>query len=325
MGKTVTYEESRDNISEKEKKRKKWKSFKNDMKKQKWLHIFVLMGVIFMLIFNYIPMMGIIIAFKRYRVIDTIWSAPWVGLANFKEIFFDDMFFKVMKNTLGISLLSLFIGFPLPIIFALLLNEVSNIKLKKFSQTISYLPHFLSWVILGGMMTNWLNQTGLFNEIMIHLGLINVGKTWLADQSKFWGIAVSSGIWKELGWNSIIYLAAIAGIDPGLYEAARIDGAGKLQQIWHITLPSIRGIIVLFLVLNISGILNTNFEQMLVLQNPLTLDASEVLDTYVYKIGLIGGRFSYSTAVGLFKSVIAFILLIAANKATKKINDTSVL
>ncbi|MGM0509100.1 MAG: ABC transporter permease [Fusobacteriota bacterium] len=301
------------------------RSLKSDLKNQMWLHIFVLIGVVWMIIFNYIPMGGVIIAFKRYTIIDTIWGAPWVGLENFRDIFMDDMFIPVMKNTLGISLISLIVGFPLPIIFALMLNEISNIKFKKFAQTVSYLPHFLSWVVLGGMMINWLSEGGLFNEIMVNVGLIDVGKTWLADKSKFWGIAISSGLWKELGWNSIVYLAAIAGIDPGLYEAARVDGAGKLQQIWHITLPSIKGIIILFMVLSVSNILNVNWQQMLVLQNPLTLETSEVLDTYVYKMGLINGRFSFATAIGLFKAVIAFVLLMTTHKATDKLSDTSVL
>ncbi len=304
---------------------KKVSKLKSDLKKQKWLHIFVLMGVIWMIIFSYIPMGGIVISFKNYRVIDTIWSAPWVGLENFRDIFMDDMFLPIMKNTIGISVIGLVIGFPLPIIFALMLNELTNVKMKKFSQTISYLPHFLSWVVLGGMMINWLGETGIFNDIMQNFGIAETGKVWLADKTKFWGIAISSGLWKELGWNSIIYLAAIAGIDPGLYEAARIDGAGKLQQIWHITLPSIKGIVVLFLVLSVSNVLNVNWEQMLVLQNPLTLETSEVLDTYVYKMGLINGRFSFATAIGLFKSLVAFVLLITANKVTKKLNDTSIL
>ena len=301
------------------------RSLTQDLKNQMWLHIFVLMGVFWMFIFNYIPMGGIVIAFKRYRVIDTIWSAPWVGLDNFRDVFLDEMFMPVLQNTLGISILGLIVGFPLPIIFALMLNEMSNMKLKKFSQTVSYLPYFLSWVVLGGMMINWLGESGLFNEIMVNIGLIEEGQAWLAQKDKFWGIAISSGIWKELGWNSIIYLAAMAGIDPGLYEAARMDGAGKFQQIWHITLPSIKGIIVLFLVLSVSNVLNVNWEQMLVLQNPLTLERSEVLDTYVYKAGLIGGRFSFATAVGLFKSVVALILLFSANRITRKINDTSIL
>lgn len=290
------------------------------LKKQKYLHLMVIPGIIWMIIFNYIPMYGIIIAFKNYTIIDTFNSAPWVGLENFREFFMDDNFFVVMKNTLGISVLKLIIGFPLPIAFAIMLNELYNTRLKKYVQTISYLPHFFSWVVLGGIMINWLSQTGLMNKVLIGAGLIQEPIVFLAHPKYFWGISIISDIWKELGWNAIIYLAAIAGINPTLYEAAKIDGAGKLAQIWHITLPSIKGTITILFILAVSGILNTNFEQMLVLQNPLNLSASEVIDTFVYKMGLQSLRFSYATAVGLFKSVIAFILLVSANYTSKKIN-----
>ncbi|TDT70459.1 carbohydrate ABC transporter membrane protein 1 (CUT1 family) [Hypnocyclicus thermotrophus] len=299
-----------------EKLKKTWKL----IKRQKYLHLMVIPGIIWMIIFNYIPMYGIIIAFKNYTIIDTFNSAPWVGLENFKEFFMDDNFFLVMKNTLGISVLKLIIGFPLPIAFAIMLNELYNSKLKKYVQTISYLPHFFSWVVLGGIMINWLSQTGLMNKVLMGVGIIQEPIVFLAHPKYFWGISIISDIWKELGWNAIIYLAAIAGINPTLYEAAKIDGAGKMAQIWHITLPSIKGTITILFILAVSGILNTNFEQMLVLQNPLNLSASEVIDTFVYKMGLQSLRFSYATAVGLFKSVIAFILLVSANYTSKKIN-----
>lgn len=298
----------------------KWGKTWKLLKRQKYLHLMVLPGIIWMIIFNYIPMYGIIIAFKNYTIIDTFNSAPWVGLENFREFFMDDNFFIVMKNTLGISVLKLIIGFPLPIAFAIMLNELYNTRLKKYVQTISYLPHFFSWVVLGGIMINWLSQTGLMNKVLMGAGIIQEPIVFLAHPQYFWGISIVSDIWKELGWNAIIYLAAIAGINPTLYEAAKIDGAGKLAQIWHITLPSIKGTITILFILAVSGILNTNFEQMLVLQNPLNLEASEVIDTFVYKMGLQSLRFSYATAVGLFKSVIAFILLVSANYTSKKIN-----
>jgi len=291
--------------------------------RQKYLHLMVIPGIIWMIIFNYIPMYGIIIAFKNYSIVDTIANAPWVGLSNFKEFLTDDSFIMVMKNTLGISFLKLLIGFPLPIIFAIMLNELFNGKFKKFVQTISYLPHFLSWVVLGGIMINWMSESGLINDLMIKSGLMKEPVSYLAKPEYFWMISIWSDIWKETGWNAIIYLAAIAGINPNLYEAAKIDGAGKLKQIWHITLPSIKGTMTILFILSVSGILNSNFEQMLVLQNALNVNASEVIDTFVYKIGLKSMRFSYSTAVGLFKSVIALILLVSANFVSKKINDRS--
>lgn len=308
-------------MKNKQNKKERMKKFLNTLKRQKYLHFMVIPGIIWMIIFNYIPMYGILIAFKNYTVVDTISSAPWVGLANFKEFLTDSNFFNVMKNTLGISILKLLIGFPLPIIFAIMLNELYHSKLKKYVQTISYLPHFFSWVVLGGIMIGWLSESGFANQVLMNFGLIDNPIVFLAKKEYFWTISIASELWKEIGWNAIIYLAAIAGIDPVLYEAAKIDGAGKLAQIWHITIPSIKGTITILFILAVSGILNTNFEQILVLQNPLNIDTSEVIDTFVYKIGLQSMRFSYATAVGLFKSVIAFILLFSANYASKKIND----
>jgi putative aldouronate transport system permease protein len=291
--------------------------------RQKYLHFMIIPGIIWMIIFNYIPMYGIIIAFKEYSIIGTIADAPWVGFANFKEFLTDDSFMMVMKNTLGISFLKLILGFPIPIVFAILLNEVYNAKFKKFVQTVSYLPHFFSWVVLGGIMINWLSETGLINELLTKSGLMKEPISYLAKEEYFWTITILSDIWKETGWNAIIYLAAIAGINPSLYEAAKIDGAGKLSQIWNITLPSIKGTITILFILAVSGVLNSNFDQMLVLQNPLNANASEVIDTFVYKLGLRSMRFSYSTAVGLFKSVIALILLVSANFVSKKFSDRS--
>lgn len=310
-----------DGIKQKKSKKENFLKLLRILKKQRYLHFMVLPGIIWMIIFNYIPMYGIIIAFKNYSIVDTIGSAPWVGFDNFREFLTDSNFASVMKNTLGISILKLVIGFPLPIMFAILLNELYHSKLKKYVQTISYLPHFFSWVVLGGIMITWLSDTGVINKALMSMGVYHEPIVFLAKKEYFWTISIISEIWKELGWNAIIYLAAIAGIDPVLYEAAKIDGAGKLAQIWHITLPSIKGTITILFILAVSGILNTNFEQILILQNPLNIDASEVIDTFVYKMGLQSMRFSYATAVGLFKSVIAFILLLSANFVSKKFND----
>lgn len=293
------------------------------LKNQKILQIMALCGVVWMIIFNFIPMYGITIAFKDYKIISTISEAPWVGLEHFIEFFGDENFWLVMKNTLGISFLKLLIGFPLPILFALLMNEIRSATLKKSVQTISYLPHFLSWVVLGGIMISWFSQTGFVNDLLISMNIISEPIAFLAESKYFWGLAVGSDIWKELGWNTIIYLAAMAGIDPSLYEAATIDGASRVQKMTFITVPGIKTTITILFILAVSGLLNTNFEQLLVLQNPLNLSASEVVDTYAYKVGIRAGRFSYATAVGLFKSVIALILLVSANKATKKFNGTS--
>ena len=298
-------------------------SFFTRISKQKALQAMALPGVIWMILFNYIPMYGVIIAFKEFRIIHTINSAPWVGLQHFREIFQDAEFFTVMKNTLGISILKLAIAFPFPIFFALMLNEIRVIRFKRWVQTISYLPHFLSWVVLGGIMITWFSESGFVNELLINLHLREEPILFLGRPEGFWILAVVSETWKEMGWGAIIYLAAIAGIAPELYEAAVVDGANRFQKIIYITLPSIAGTITILLILAISGILNTNFEQMLVLNNPLNNDASNVIDLFVYRTGIRGLRFSYSTAVGLFKALIALILLLGANGLSRRLQNRS--
>ncbi|SDX45966.1 sugar ABC transporter permease [Paenibacillus sp. CF384] len=290
---------------------------------QKYLQVMALLGVAWMIIFNYIPMYSVIIAFKEFDIIHSVHDAPWVGFQHFREFLEDDELPGVIWNTVGMSMIKLIIGFPLPIIFALFLNELRSLKLKKFVQTISYLPHFLSWVILGGILTTWLADVGIINNILIALGFIDEPISYLAEPSYFWSIVISSDIWKELGWSAIIYLAAIAGVSPEMYEAATIDGAGRFQKMWFVTLPSIQGTIAILFILAVSGILNSNFDQILVLRNSLNESASNVIDVYVYQTGLLSGRYSYSAAVGLFKSIIALILLIMANQVSKKLNDTS--
>jgi putative aldouronate transport system permease protein len=292
---------------------------------QRYLQMMALFGVAWMIIFNYFPMYGVIIAFKDFNIIHSISDAPWAGFNHFKAFLTDDSLMYVLKNTLGMSLLKLIIGFPLPILFALFLNELSSVRFKKVVQTISYLPHFLSWVILGGILTTWLADVGIVNDLLMALHLISEPISYLAEPAYFWSIVVSSDIWKELGWSAIIYLAAISSVSPELYEAATIDGANRLQLMFLVTLPMIKGTVSILFILAISGILNSNFDQVFILKNQLNESASNVIDTYVYQVGIAQGRYSYSTAVGLFKSVIAFILLLAANSITKKLNDTSLL
>ncbi|WP_460321602.1 ABC transporter permease [Paenibacillus sp. YSY-4.3] len=291
--------------------------------RQRHIQVMALLGIAWIILFNYVPMYGIIIAFKDYRIIKSIAEASWVGLEHFKAFFEDDNFVNVMKNTLGISLIKLIIGFPLPIIFALFLNEIRSLRYKKAIQTISYLPHFLSWVVLGGILATWLADVGIINNLLMALNLIKEPISYLAEPDYFWGIIITSDIWKELGWSAIIYLAAISSVSPDLYEAATIDGAGRFQKMWYVTLPSIKGTISILFILAVSGVLNSNFDQILVLRNALNESASNVIDIYVYQTGMLSGRFSYSTAVGLFKSVIALFLLLMANSVTKKLNNTS--
>jgi len=292
------------------------------LKSQFELQSMIWPGLIFLFIFAYIPMYGILIAFKEYDMFLGVTGSPWVGLDHFKEFFVDPNFMQVLRNTLAINGLSLLIGFPAPILFALLLNEITSSKFKRFVQTISYLPHFVSWVVFGGLIITILSPTnGIMNYLLVSLGIISEPIHFLGEASYFWYILVGGELLKGLGWGAIIYIAAIAGVDQELYEAATIDGAGRFQKMWYVTLPSIMGTIVIMLIFAISAILNTGFEQILVLQNALNLDTSETVDTYVYKTGLRQMRYSYSTAVGLAKSVVAIILLLGANYVSKKITD----
>ncbi len=301
------------------------KRFVSDYRKQLPLQLMVIPGIIFMLIFCYYPIYGLSIAFKNYTVIDTLDSAKWVGFENFIIIFKDKYFWQSVVNTLGISFLKLIIGFTTPIVLSIMIYELKDGPFKRIVQTISYLPHFLSWIILGGMLTNWLSTTGMLNQILMGIGLIDQPANYLLDSGKYWWIASLSDTWKEAGWGTVLYLATMAGIDPTYYEAARIDGAGRLRQVVSITLPMLRTIISLNFILTVSGLLKSNLDQTLVLMNSQNQVKAEVIDSYVYRMGLAQGDFSYATAAGLGVSIVSVILLVLANKLTSKINDESVL
>lgn len=293
------------------------------IRQQRYLLMMVIPGMIWLLVFCYFPMYGCQIAFQNYRITDALGTSAFAGLKWFQKFFNDPLFFQVMKNTLGISLLKLIFGFTTPIIFALLLNEVRNVRFKRVVQTISYLPHFLSWVILGGIMITWLSDTGVINKLLMAVGLLNEGVSFLAKPEYFWGISVISEVWKELGWGAIIYLAAISGIDPSLYEAAEIDGANRFHKLWYITLPEISGTIAILFILQVGGIMGSNFDQIFVLHNALNDTTSNVIDMFVYKIGIGNGSYSYATAIGLFRSVISLFLLLIANKVSGKLEGNS--
>lgn len=299
----------------------RFKAFMADFKRQWALQSMILPGVIFMIVFCFIPIYGLLIAFKNYTVIDTLDTAPWVGLDNFKIIVSDKYFWDSVVNTLGISFLKLLIGFVIPIILAIMISEVGSSRFKKIVQTVSYLPHFLSWIVLGGMLITWFSTTGLFNELLLDLGLIAKPQNSLLDPGKYWLIATLSDIWKEAGWGTILYLAIISKIDPTYYEAAKIDGASRLRQIWNITLPNMKLIISLNLILTVSGLLGSNLDQTLVLMNSQNRERAEVINSYVYRMGLTQGDFSYATAVGLGVSIVSVILLVVANKVSSKLND----
>lgn len=278
-------------------------------------------GLILCLVFSYIPMYGIIIAFKDYNMFTTIPGVPWVGLKYFKEFLSDPALGDVIRNTLVLNGLALLFSFPAPILLALFLNEIKNIHYKKLVQTISYLPHFLSWVIFGGIVIEMLMPAGVVSTVLTQLGIIPEPVNFMAKGNYFYAIYTIISIIKSVGFGSILYVAAIAGIDQELYEAAVVDGCGRFQKMWYITLPCISGTIVIMLIFQISSILNTGYEQIILLQNPLNLAFSETIDTYVYKVGITQSRYSYAAAVGLLKSVLSVLLMLTANQTSKKLLD----
>lgn len=295
------------------------------LKEQRSLQIMIWLGVIWMFVFCYLPLPGLWTAFSDYKVSKGIFEAPFVGLKYFKEFFSDPNIPNAIINTLGMGLLNITIGFAIPIIFALLLNELMGTKFKRVVQTISYLPHFISWVILGGFLISWTSESGLINQILMGLGLRNEPLFLLGEAKYFWGTAVVSGIWKEMGWSAIIYIAAIAGINQELYEGATLDGVTRFQKIWYITLPCIKGTIAILFTMQVAYLLNSNFDQIFVLKNNLNSSASTVLDIYTYRVGIQQARFSYSAAVGLIKSVVSLVLLLLSNKVSDKLTGTSLL
>jgi putative aldouronate transport system permease protein len=266
-------------------------------------------------------MYGVIIAFKKFDVIKGILGSPWVGLKYFAKFIDDPFFWQAVKNTFILGFLSIVLAMPASIILALLLNEISSIKYKRFVQTTTYLPHFISTVVVCGMIVNFLNNDGIINRLLKSLG--GEAVQFMLIPGWFRPIFILSDIWQNMGWGSIIYLAAISGINPELYEAARIDGANRLKQAWYITLPSIAPTISILLILRIGRILTVSFQKVLLLYNPATYKTADVIQTYVYRRGLLGAQFSYATAIGLFQSVVGLVLLIAANRLSKRLSETS--
>ncbi|MFB9328150.1 ABC transporter permease [Paenibacillus aurantiacus] len=291
---------------------------------QRYLMLLTLPAVVWMIVFNYIPMYGVVIAFQEYTPFQGFLHSPWIGLANFRELFNDPTFTQSLTNTFKISIAKLVFGFPAPIILALLLNELVYKRFKRIVQSLTYLPHFVSWVLVVGFMYTLLDpDTGVVTRLLEALGMIGPDTMLMGDPKAFLPLVVFTEVWKSIGWNSIIYLAAIAGIDPQLYEAGVMDGANRFQRIWHITLPALKPTIVILLILSIGGLINSNFDQMYLMQNSMTQDAANVLSVYSYEMGLVLGRFSYGTAVGVFQSVVAFILMYAANYGSRKLTKES--
>jgi putative aldouronate transport system permease protein len=303
-------------------KSNKWTHVKRQLKRNIGLYIIISPAVLYFLIWHYWPMYGVQIAFKDFMPGLGIWNSPWVGFEHFERLFDAYYFWTILKNTIGISLYGLVVGIPAPILLALLFNEIRNRKFRSFAQSISYAPHFISVVVAVGILFFFISPTnGVFNSILVTLGREPVD--YLADPSKFWHLYVWSGIWQGVGWSSLIYSAAISGISPDLYEAAYMDGASKFRRIWHITIPGIVPTIVILSILSAGGIMSVGFEKILLMQNPMNLESSEVISTYMYKSGLLNTQYSFSAAVGLFNNVINFIILIIVNAVARKAGETS--
>lgn len=291
---------------------KMWKA----VREHRTLYLLMAPGLLYFILFRYLPMFGLVIAFKDYNIFKGIWASDWVGLENFRELIRSRDFWNVMKNTLRISFTKILISFPIPILLAILLNEIRQVRFRKVIQTCIYLPHFLSWVVIGGIMLNLFSPVfGLAGQFFKATGMeaVNI----MAKKNTIFWVVIFSDIWKEAGWSTIVFLAALTQVDLNLYEAARMDGANKLEQMIHITLPAISSIVIVMLILRIGKIMNAGFEQILVLQNPITRDTIDIFDTYVYREGLGRGSYSFAATVDMFKSVIALILVGSANKISK--------
>lgn len=308
------------------------RSIWRDIVQQKYAHLFILTGMLIVFIFHYLPMFGILMAFKNYSIssgIKGIFTSEWVGLKYFNEFVHAYNFKQIVTNTLAISLLKLFFTFPMPILLAIMFNEVRFQFFKRFAQTVSYFPHFISWIVVSGLLVVFLStNSGIVNDVLKGLGLVKNSFPFLSSPDYFWGLAVTTAMWKEAGWWAIIFLAAISGLDPTLYDAAEMDGAGRLRRIWHITLPGIRGTIIVVLILAVGsmlggGLVGSNFEQSYLLGNSINNERSEILQTYAFKMGLAQGRYAYATAIDLIQSVIAIILVFGSNYLSKKVTKNS--
>ncbi|MBG9451250.1 sugar ABC transporter permease [Cytobacillus firmus] len=284
------------------------------------LYLFLLPALIYFIVFHYVPMYGVLIAFKDFVATKGIMGSPWVGFKHFERFFDSYQFWTLIKNTLGLSITQLIVGFPLPIFLALMLNQIRSERYKRFVQTVVYAPHFISVVVLAGMIYVFFSNNGLINNIILIFGGDPI--SFMAKPEWFKPLYIASGVWQETGWAAIIYLAALAGVSPELHEAAVMDGANKWQRIFHVDIPAIMPTAVILLILSVGNIMNIGFEKAYLLQTPMNQPAAEIIPTYVYKMGLQQAQYSFAAAVGLFNSVINLILLIAVNKFAKKLSGT---
>jgi putative aldouronate transport system permease protein len=292
-----------------------------DLRRNRYIYLMLAPVVTYYLIFHYGPMYGAIIAFKDFSPAQGILGSPWIGFQNFADFFGSVYLWRLLRNTLAINVLDVVLGFPAPIILALLLNELTSPKFKRFVQTITYLPHFMSLVVVVGILIDFLARDGLFNTILTSVGI--QATPFMQEASWYWILYVGSGIWQAVGWGSIIYLAAVATVDPTLYEAAVMDGATRWRQMWHITLPGIMPMVVTLLILRVGMLMSVGYEKTLLMYNPSTFDTADVISSYVYRKGVLGMDYGFSAAVGLFNSAINFAFLLAANRLSRRMNQTS--
>ncbi|MCY9665576.1 ABC transporter permease subunit [Paenibacillus alginolyticus] len=293
----------------------------DDIRKNRAIYLMVLPVVLYFFIFKYFPMYGAVIAFKDFSPAKGIWGSDWVGFQHFKDFFQSYYFIRVLRNTFLISFYNLIFGFPAPIILAILLNELRQKLFKSIVQTVSYLPHFISIVVISGLIIDFTNRGGIVNSIIMFFG--GQDSALMNNAENFRTIFVSTSVWQELGWSSIIYLAALSGINPELYEAVRVDGAGRFRQIWSVTLPGLIPTIMILLILRIGGLMEVGFEKVVLLYNPNTYETADVISSFVYREGLAQGNdYSYTTAVGLFQSMFNFILLISANSISRRFSGS---
>ena len=292
--------------------------------KRDWIfYTMLILPLAYYIVFKYAPMYGVTIAFKDYSLFKGVFASPWVGLKYFRQIFKMAEFYRVLRNTLVLNVLDMAVNFPMPIILAIMLSEMKGVLFKRVSQTIVYLPYFISWAVIGGIVLQLFSpESGLINIVIRKLGGQSV--PFLTDPAHWIGTYCLVGVWQSAGWNSILYLAAIAGINKELYEAAIVDGAGRFQRIWHITLPGIRSTIVMLLILRMGSLISIGFERPYVIGNTMVREVSDVISTYVYRVGLESSNFSLATAVGLFQSVVGMILLVLTNYIANKVGENGI-
>ena len=307
-------------VSGKTLRNKKREAVWNRVKKYRWLYLMLIPGLVYLFMFKYTAIANNVLAFKNYKIFKGLWNSPWCGLDNFTRLFASEAFYRIFGNTLIISLLKMVFGFTAPIIFSLMLNEMDSVAYKRSIQTVAYLPHFLSWVVIGSLASNLFSvNDGIVNQILNAMGINSV--FFLGSNKWFRFILVVTDIWKEMGWGAIIYLAALSGVPMEMYESATIDGATKWQKMTRITLPCLIPTIVVMLVLRCGSIMNAGFEQVFSLYSPAVYETGDIIDTYVYRVGIVDTDYGFTSAVGLFKSVIACILVVVSNTVTKSLGQ----